>query len=33
MAVDLIPTSWIEMVSLLVIAVSVFVIAFYRKRK
>jgi hypothetical protein len=33
MPVELIPTNWIEMAALLVIAMSVFVIAFYRKRK
>tara|TARA_Y100001973_G_C5207562_1_gene342722 strand:+ start:2096 stop:2197 length:102 start_codon:yes stop_codon:yes gene_type:complete len=33
MTVDVIPTNWIEMAALLVIAGSVFVMAFYRKRK
>ena len=33
MGVEVIPTNWIEMVSLLVIAISVFVMAFYSKRK
>ena len=33
MPVELIPANWIEMFSLVVIALSVFVMTFYRRRK